>query len=168
MPFKTFRDGEVLYAADVNRYWIQQVSVIKPADESLVSTTMQSDDHLVVPLLANTQYWLECLLLYEGGTTGDIKLQWSVPSGAVVEWSHGGLGTSASTSVGNVSRNFSPSPGTVGALGAGTSLVIPIEGRVTTGANAGNLQLQWAQNASDTTPTIVKQNSVLILQRLTF
>ena len=112
MPFHTFVDDESLTASNVNKYWIQQAHIIKSADETVTSsTTFQNDDELLVPLLANTQYWLEFMLIYDGIQAADIKIQWTYPSGTTMDWTHGGLGTSATSNVGR-SRVMVPSPRT--------------------------------------------------------
>lgn len=172
MPFKQFADGEVLTYDVVNRYFIQQHSVIKPADESLLATsTPQNDDHLFVPLLANSQYFIEFFLIYDTRNDADLALRFTGPAGCTFDWTHGGLGTSAAATVGPVSRNYRniTNIGTIGgpAAALGTPCIIPGEGRAVTGATAGNLNLQWSQNAAIGTATTVKANSLIIAQRLT-
>lgn len=169
MPFKLFSDGEVLEADDdVDRFWIQQASVIKSADESVTSSAvLQNDDHLVVGLLANSQYWIELFLIYQAGTTEDLALGFSVPSGAALYWTHGGLRGGATGSVDNISRTFLDESGAGWIGGTGANAVVMGEGRVVTGGSAGNLQLRWAQNTSGGTATIVRAGSILIAQRLT-
>jgi hypothetical protein len=172
MPFTTFADDQVLTAAATNRFFVQQHSVIKSADETVTnSTTFQNDDELVVPLLANSQYFIEFFLIYDTIQAADIKIQFTGPAGCTFDWSHGGLGTSATTSVGAVSRNYRNigGTGTIGgpAAAAGTNAVIPGEGRAVTAGTAGNLQLQWAQNTLNVTGSVMKIRSVIIAQRLT-
>ncbi|WP_068925045.1 hypothetical protein [Planobispora rosea] len=169
MPFKTFTDGAVLQAdADVDRFFIQQVHALKTADESITSSTvLQNDDQLLVPLLANSQYWIELFAIYSAATASDLSITFSVPAGGALYWSHGGLAGGATGSVDRISRNFLDETGSGWIGGTGADAVVMGEGRVTTGATAGNLQLRWAQNASGATATIVKAGSILIAQRLT-
>jgi hypothetical protein len=172
MPFKQFADDEVLYAADVMRYWVQQVHALKTADETVTSsTTAQNDDHLVVPLLASSRYWIEFFIIYDAVQAADIKIQWSVPAGSTLRWTHGGLGTGVTSTIGEVSRFFRSQSdiGTVGgpAVGGGTNAIIPGEGWIDVAGTPGNLQLQWAQNVANATGTVVRANSLLIAQRLT-
>ena len=50
--------------------------------------------------------------------------------------------------------------------GAGATLMhLLIDGVVINSTNAGNVTLQWAQNATSGTATVVKANSFLIAQR---
>lgn len=172
MPFRYFNDDEVLTFDVVNRYFVQQHSVIKTTDETVVSsTTAQSDDELFIPVLANTQYFIEFFIIYDAIQAADIKIMFQAPSGSSFDWTHGGLGTSATTSVGPVSRQYRTlaDVGTIGGPSStsGTNAIIPGEGRLVTGANAGNFTFQFGQNTSSTTGTTVKANSILIAQRLT-
>jgi hypothetical protein len=174
MPFKDFVDDEVLWAADFDRYWVQQTSVIKSADETVTnSAVFQNDDHLTATVLANTQYWVEFFLIYDGYSANDIQIQWSAPAGATFDWTHGGLALGTAATLGTVSRNYRTlaDTGTIGcpnaASGSG-NVIIPGYGRLVTAGTAGSLTLQWSQVvAGAATTAIIRQRSVLILQRLT-
>lgn len=176
LPFRNFVDGSHLYAFDLNTYWLQQVHVIKQSDESVVSsTTLQDDNELSLPLLANTDYWLEGFIMYGANQSADIRIMFSVPSGAVFDICHNGLrlGHVGGNGVDNLSRSRITqlsSGGTIGGIHAtaNTSLgVIPLEGRVIVGNTPGDLVFRWAQNTSNATATVVKADSLLVMQRLT-
>lgn len=99
MAFKQWGYDEVGYAADVNRYWVQGLHVFKAADETVTnSATVQNDDHLVLAVAANTDYWMECQVVYNAPTANDMKLGWTVPAGATFEWSNNGLALGATRS----------------------------------------------------------------------
>lgn len=172
MPFKTFSDGEVLTEADIDKYWIQQVSVIKTADETVTnSTVLQPDDELILPLLANSQYWLEVFLIYDAIQAADLKLGWSYPTGAVLDWSHGGLRGGATSTVDNISRTYLDETGfpwVGGPNAAAPSIAVVMgEGIMVTSGTAGNLTLRFCQNALSATGTVIKANSLMIAQKLT-
>lgn len=180
MPFKQWSDGEILTEADLDKYLIQQVSAIKEADESVASsTTVQNDNELFVPLLANSRYYIEYFIVYSALEAADLKIAWSVPSGASMDWTHGGLagghptGGTDNTALGRISRNAltETSEGWIGAAqdsgSAVIQCVVPGEGHVTTGATAGNLQFRFAQWTSNATASIVYANSLIIAQKLT-
>lgn len=172
MPFKTFADDEVLTYDVVNRYFVQQTSVIKAADETVTSsTTLQNDDHLSVSVLANSQYFVEFFIIYDAIQAADIQIGWSGPSGASFDWTHGGLALSTTSTSGSVSRLYRTLSdiGTIGGPSStsGTNAIIPGEGRLVTAGSSGSLTFRWAQNTSSATGTVVKANSVLIVQRLT-
>lgn len=176
MPFKNFIDGSELDDTDLNRYWLQQAHVIKGSDESVTSSiTLQNDDELVLPLLANTDYWLEAFILYGANATADFKLYFTVPSGTVYDLLHNGLrtGHASADGIDAVSRarfTQASSGGTPGGINATTNAdiaICPVEGRVIVGGTSGNITLQWCQAVSNATATVVKAGSCMIIQRLT-
>lgn len=172
MPFKTFTDDQVLTSDDVNRYWVQQFSIIKSVDETIISSTVtQADNELVAPVLANTQYLVECLVFYDFVQAADIKIGFSAPAGSTFDWVSNGLVSAATGTVGDVVKRYRALADVEvcggPAAASGTSAVLPIEGRLVTGGTAGNLTFNWAQNTSTATTCTVSANSVLMLQRLT-
>jgi hypothetical protein len=142
----------------------------KSADESVTSSnTLQDDDHLTVAVVANAVYEIEGFLIYDGSTTGDIKIAWTVPSGATLTWSAPGPPSSASGNTSsvklakeNTSGDFYGAIGT----GAGNSLVLAIRGILRTSSTAGSLTLQWAQNTADATATTVYTDSYIKASRV--
>jgi len=138
--------------------------VVKPSDESLPSSTaMQNDNDLVTNVQVSTDYIFLCWILYEGftGGSGDIKWQWTLPAGASLAYQAfyenltptlAGAATFTAATVGQAQSN-----------GAGNDRGIFMFGSLTVGVTAGNIQLQWAQNTSSATPTIVHTGSVLLL-----
>ncbi|WP_413757213.1 hypothetical protein [Streptomyces sp. MMBL 11-3] len=127
----------------------------KTADQSKTSTTtLGNDTHLVLPVVANATYSLFLLCIFSGSTTGDIKFDWTVPSGTVLRWADQ-TGTSGLNSDVDV----------YSAPGGTTQVAFQIWATVVTSSTAGNVQFRWAQNASDATATIVRANSMLQLTR---
>lgn len=147
---------------------IAPLCVIKPTDESVTSSiVLQDDNALVLPVVADGTYILVCFLDYEGGTGGssDIKVQWSVPSGSAMRHQPVGAGTG-----GGAITGFAYAGSTVtsyGTQGAGNLCGLTMIGSVVVGSTAGNVQLLWAQNTSDSTPTIVHAQSFLAMWRIT-
>lgn len=182
MPFRDFVNGSRLDDTDVNRYWLQQAHIIKSVDEQVVnSATLQNDDELVLPLLANTDYWLECFIKYGAHQDMDLKINFSVPSGTTFDLVHNGLRTGhistdpapVGSGIDTVSRaqftqaSSGGTPGGVGTSNAAT-VVCPVEGRIIVGGTAGNIQMTWSQaTALAGSGTIVRAGSCMILQRLT-
>lgn len=169
MAFHTFTAGEVLTAANVMGCFTQSAYVVKGADESVTSsTTPQADDHLFMAVEANTAYWLDAFLKADGATAGDIQIGWTGPVLADLDWISDGLTNSASTGVDAVSRSLQGMTNlpTIGLLGSGTNVVIPIRGVLTVGANAGTLAFRWAQAVSNATATRVRAGSVMRLTKL--
>jgi hypothetical protein len=161
-----FQAGSSITALALDQFCVPQ-SVIKPADTSRTSTTtLANDPALVLPVLASATYLFDSYLDYEGGTLGssDLKLQWNVPSGAALRYWLGGLNTSGT----NISSNTF-TDGAAPALGSGGAAVLKgvlMKGTLVMSSTAGNLQLQWAQNTSSGTATIVHAQSYVTLWRI--
>lgn len=144
---------------------IAPLAVIKGADESVTSsTTLQFDDALTLPIVANAQYLFDCYLNYEGGTAGssDMQVVWSVPTLATLRYeplytSGGSLNISAGTTVTGSTTL------TLATNGAGNLRGASFRGSLIVGSNAGNLSLRWAQNTSSGTATIMHAQSYLTL-----
>lgn len=165
--YPSWQAGQRITAALLNAGLAQ--SVIKPGDQSVTSsTTLQNDNALVIPssaLVLNAQYLFTCNLIYEGGTLGssDLKISWSVPAGATLR-----LSLKAQNASGNPNNNdlIQGANGTCGSGGAGNVLAALMAGSLIMGGTAGAVQLQWAQNTSSATATIVHAQSTLSLTRV--
>ncbi len=169
MAIKDFTVG-VPYpsASDFNTYPIQQQHVVKPSNESVSSsTTLQNDDHLLLPVSSNTMYFIQGMFVISGAEAADMLFQWSVPSGAVFNWASDTLGSGASGSAtGQVSRSAQgntnqPAFGLI----ASTITVVPIKGFLVVGSTGGVLRARWCQNASSATATIMRAGSYLMARR---
>lgn len=180
MPFKQWTDEEVLNDFDLDKYLVQQVSAIKEADESVISSiSVQDDNELVVPLLANSRYFVEFFIIYTAIEAADLRIGWSVPTGASMDWTHSGLagghptGGTDNSAIGRSSRTHlteSEEGWVGGAQDSGSNVInctVPGEGHVETGGFDGNLQFRWAQWTSNATASIVYANSLIIAQKLT-
>lgn len=169
MPIRTFAAYERPSSADFNRYFMQQMHVIKASNESVTSsTTLQDDDELFFSVTANTDYWMVCLILYQASTAGDLKGTWSAPSGSTLDWVSDALGSSATASIGSVSRTHQTlaTTGQPGGFGAFDGVAI-CKGLLSIGSTAGTFRFRWAQLASDATATQVRSGSMVTLRRLT-
>lgn len=142
------------------------ITIIKPADEPLTSNiTLQNDNDLVISVAASTSWILDCWLDYEGGTinTSDLKWQWSVPSLATMRYDAryqqpGGTVISQLSNTGSAIIAAATN-------GAGNLRSARMTGTIIVGANAGPVQLTWAQNTTNATATIVHAQSYLKLLR---
>lgn len=163
----TWSVGQVLTAADVNN-WFVPLAAVKVADQSVTSnTTLVADTELFVPLAASVSYVFHCFLDYEGAATGtgDIKWNFAVPAGATVRYTYANFSPGGASTSGNlVSGTTVASAGT---NGAGNLKGVLMFGTVIVAGTSGNMQLQWAQNTSSGTSTIMHAQSCLMLQRAT-
>jgi hypothetical protein len=147
---------------------IAPLSAIKTVDETVTSSTaLQNDDALFVSVAANASYLFQCNLIYEGGTLGssDLKWAWTFPSGLTMTYDYMGITTAGLTTIGLVATQASTVAG--GTNGAAALRSMLMYGSVVASSTAGTLQLQWAQNTSSGTGTIVHAKSSLALWDLT-
>jgi hypothetical protein len=144
---------------------VAPLSAYKATNQPGSGSTLANDSALVIPLQANAVYDFELILGYFGGTQGssDIKLGWSLPSGASMGYTVYGNTTGGNpTDAPWYTASSTPALGT---NGTGTNIGAILSGTVSVGANAGNMQLQWARNAgSGTAPTVLAGSILLAWQ----
>jgi hypothetical protein len=146
-----------------------QVVIVKPSDESRTSTTvLQSDNNLQFSMGANETWQFEVVLfVVVANASPDIKLALNGP------------GTPASLRAhfqGWQREGNEPNPD--GAIvtsygsawqtdwGGNVDTKVVIQGSITNGSTAGSLVIQWAQRASNSTPTYVMKGSTLIARKV--
>lgn len=170
MPLVNYSAGQRLTAANANI--MQNVfGVIKPSDQSVTSSTvLVNDTSLLIAsasLVASATYKVDVMIDYEGFTngSGDLKTNWVTPAGSTLNL---GISTYLNTSGANgapliVKGGVSLAWGT---SGAGTTRALLLSGTLVMAATLANFQLQWAQNTSSTTATIVHAGSYLLMSRV--
>ncbi|AZM91428.1 hypothetical protein [Streptomyces sp. W1SF4] len=147
--------------------------VVKAADEPRASTTTNANDsHLLVPVAANATYLMSGMLLYSARTDTDIKIGFTGPSGATLDWiAHGqpqdGTG-GVSTGMVVDKQSIGATAFPLGGYGAENTTVMtaPLFGRLVTSASAGTLQLNWAQRVTNATSSIMRAGSWILLTRV--
>jgi hypothetical protein len=147
------------------------VAVLKTADETVNnSNVLQNDDHLFFSVAANKNYKFELWLLLNpaaGSATDDIKLHFTGPAGCTMFW-----GTLQTTNAADDGISPAGTGGTVvanqgisgtPAYGTGAfNFALKLEGIILNGANAGTIQLQWAQSAAGAHNLVLQTGSALI------
>lgn len=165
MAINTVRAGHIATVGDFDAIG---TTVLKTSTESVTSsTTLQNDDQLFLAVVANAKYAIEGLLLYDGAGAGDFKVAFTTPSGATINW--GGTAPQSGVGVNSLNANVATASGAALAFacnGAGNTMLAQPKGYLAIGATAGNLQLQWAQQASSATATRVFLGSQLKLTRI--
>lgn len=180
--YPTFLAGQILTATLLTS--AQPVVALKNSDTSRSSvTTLAADPELTFPVLANAVYVVDGWIKYTGDPAADITLSWTVPTGAIGEWSGWGVGNpiiSANGSPGALvadtgsvrgymirpeSTDFTGSRG-YGALSTTDTLAIHLTATLRVGSSDGVFALNWAQSSSSATATIVYTDSWLRLQRI--
>lgn len=148
---------------------VTQTYVIKPADESVTSSsTLQDDDHLLLSVAANAIYRVETIIKYVStSTTPGFQMAWSGPTGASLLWVPCGLGfgdTSSNDKIDMAARDITAASSLATPSSAG-NVALPT-GILTVGGTAGTLKFRWAQVSGNATATTVKAGSLLQLTRL--
>jgi hypothetical protein len=165
LPIPTWVSGQVLTASDVNT-WFVPLNVIKPSSQGVTSSTaLVNDTALVLAVAANSTYWVDAIIEYNGVNGADIKCTFTIPAGA--------SGFYGATYTATASGNFSggaafawTDTNTAQANGTGTPMNLRITGILVIAGTAGNLQFRWAQNVSNGTATTVMPNSAMRAQRI--
>jgi hypothetical protein len=158
--------------ASLLRSMLPQV-VRKTADTSRsATTTFADDDHLVYAAEASAVYTMVGWIKYFADSTPDIKVQFTVPTGCLGEWAWmmpGQLtagatvnGYSIRTETNDVgSGNFRTGYGTTD-----STHFTPMSGLFRMSTTAGNIALQWAQNTSNATATVLYTDSWMQFTRI--
>lgn len=129
------------------------------------STVLVGDESIVWDLVADALYIMKAVIAYLSEDTPDIALGWTIPGDAAMAWSAAGYTT------GSVHLNFSNADPTTGATafggsGAGAARAAWATGTISTGDEAGEVRLQWAQNIADAANTSVLAGSFGVLRRV--
>jgi hypothetical protein len=148
--------------------------VNKTADETVNnSTTLQNDDHLFFPVVANARYQFEIVLYHRAiSTAPDLKYGFTYPSGTTIAFGgFGELGSrwSAGSSLSAPSPLFDETQ--TGGTGSATNTGQPpsghvIKGRIRTAGTAGTIQFQWAQNTLTVGDSTIEADSYLRYRRM--
>jgi len=133
----------------------------KTADESVTSsTTLQNDDHLFFSVGANEVWVFEIYAVGQAKKGKDFRFAVTAPAGSTCL-------ISASEWI-NLTSSRSGTCGTAitGISGNDTDQPYLITGYVSTDDTAGTVQLQWAQNETEPTASILRQNTYLVAHRV--
>jgi hypothetical protein len=140
-------------AAGVTAWKTSQTSVTS-------STTLAPDPDLSVPVVASATYLFELVLMNcSGGAAGALKLNFAVPSGAAGDYLDLGNNTSGTDSIIDAGALTTVTPNNCNAG-------VLVKGLIVVSTTAGNLTLQWAQNSSNATATVVGVNSYLTARQV--
>lgn len=162
----TYTIGQLVTSSDINNWFITDTQARSATQSVTSSTALVNDDTLSASVIASATYHVEAFLIFTGGTQGssDLKIAWTAPAGVTMTWWVQGLNTAGTYTVtaANVLPTTTVALGTSGA----TVRVARIEGALVVAATAGTLQLQWAQNTSSGTATVMGIGSLLKLTRV--
>jgi len=138
----------------------------KTADESVTSSgVLQNDDHLSFSIAANEEWVVNFYIPSNGVNSGGVQVAITTPAAATQQIEADASGRTATT--GGQSTTAS---GTGLAWAStefnGVNSFITIAAWILNGANAGTVQLQWAQNVGNGTPTIFRKGSFMNAVRI--
>lgn len=175
-------EGEISHLLDVDRYevfdavnWISlyrrslYALIRKTADQSVLSNiVLQNDTQFLVALPTAGIFQWRHLIFCDGDAAADIQMAYTFPAGATMRW--GGVGPSTAVTTGIGTGQFSTATASGGALiygtsGVGTINTVELQGEITMGGTAGNLQFQFAQSVSTASNTTIRARSRLELWR---
>lgn len=143
--------------------------IVKQVDENVTnSTTLQNDDELLFPILANVPTYYELTVLISStSSAADFKCDFALSTGSVTSaWrQHVGLGPTTQVIQSGQVADIT----TVIQFATGTATTnVPahrITGMILATANA-NLIFRWAQNTLDAAAVTVRAGSVLCYRTL--
>ena len=146
--------------------------VIMSSDVTVNNTTTVTDaTGLTFSVIANATYQFEAWLRYNGGSTPDIKFQWSSPSGTTGFWSLVGHARDTSpaldTGAGGtwVVEAIGTSKTVAGDATGTLLLAATAKGYITT-TTAGTFKLQVAQRTATASNTVLRTGSYMSLTRI--
>jgi len=141
--------------ADVFNQALKIIVKQKTADEIVNnSTTLQADDDLVFAGEANKTYTGIMFLYVETNATSDIKMNFSLPTGATGLWANDLTASSPRTPV-DITTSETIS------IATGTRLIIKYF-KIVMSSTAGNCTLQWAQDVAQVFDTKIYKGSLLV------
>lgn len=141
--------------------------IFKSTSTTRASTTTLADDpDLLVPVEANAVTWIRFVVRAAAILAEDIKIAWSVPSGATGNRHVIGPGSTATdASADNIAVRLGVHVYSTALTYSGVrnsasnQFVILEEAMITTSSTAGNVALQWAQATSGATGAVVASGS---------
>lgn len=133
--------------------------VNKLADETVNnSTTMQDDNDLKFTMLANREYAVWGMIKVNGNTTANLKISFTVPTGATAAVFVANPSTSAwglRTQAADVFQDLD-----------GNDQIMAFMGTIINGANVGEIAWEWAQNTQTVADTTFQLGSWMAIRLL--
>lgn len=138
--------------------------VVKSADEGVTSSTvLQDDDELFFTVLANSVYSFRFVaFVLTASATPSVKVGWTLPALATFSCATVIIGaTPSAAGYGFRYREVTPTTAQPALLAGTSTQGLSMDAIVRTGANAGTVRLQWAQNTSDPAVVTMKADSFI-------
>lgn len=146
---------------------LRPVYARKTADETINSSaTLQNDDALSLSMVANAVYEFRLRATVNSGTTPDIKVGFTYPTGTTLTYDifEGETPSGAASAV--ITGPYTEATASIAFSTTGSDQPCHVAGLISVASTAGTFQVQWAQNTSDAGSTIVRAGSYLSLRRV--
>lgn len=148
-----------LTAAERATIATQWTTVMKTADQTVQSNaTLFVDNTLVFAMEANTNYSIRLRVYVDTGATGDFKFRHVGPASPTLVRIKRAFIIGAGTAY-TIALDTAFSASDVAVAGAAGMAYVEFDGIIKNGANAGNFEFWWAQNASEAADTTVRLGS---------
>lgn len=132
------------------------VRKVKTEDASINnSAVLENEVNLYFSIGANEIWAFEMWLYFTSGAIPDLKYTFTVPTGCTMYWIDEWNGT-----------QFNATEVVVRTDSAGNNVGSGMKGHIVNGANAGTVQLQWAQNTANASDTTLLKGSYIIATKL--
>ncbi|MBA9003657.1 hypothetical protein [Thermomonospora cellulosilytica] len=157
--------GERITAGRLNSL---SISAMKSSPQTVNnSTNLVNDTQLFLPgLLPSAWYRIDAMIRYSTPDNADFRMGWTVPAGAIFDWSPRAFGSAVTTTTGDI---HSPSlaatdVAVIGGAGGGIVVCRPV-GIIFTGVG-GTLQFRWAQGTAQLADTIMRISSSIVATKI--
>ena len=139
---------------------IHGIVVVRKTSDEIVnnSTVLQNDDELFLPVGANEIWIVNVFLVVWIYLASNFKLQWAVPAAGDFAFRYGQDDMAKLVKVHDAPQTY--------IVNVNGDFAISMTGRYVGGVNAGNLQLQWAQDSAVAENTIVRGHSFIKAHRM--
>lgn len=154
-------------AVDVDMQNVDRfMSGVMTGDISVTSSTvLVNATGLTVTLAANSRFTFTCNCYYQAASASRFKWGYTGPAGMVTIYGGIGLDVAATTTTGVSNVGIHTASGTRSFGGTAANALAVVTGAIGT-TTGGTFQVQFAQETSGATATILRANSSLIVRRL--
>lgn len=148
-------------------------AIVKSGDQNsnTNSTALVNDSELFFTTVPNATYLVDAYLSYGGAQAGDIRVAWSVPSGAsaarYITAPAVGMTSNENASMVSIRREATTEQQAGASGGTANDFTDWHEKTIIrTGASGGTAQLRFGQGTSSGTVTVMRQDSFMIIERI--
>lgn len=157
--------GQLPTAGQFATYGPLAVHRLSDSTPIVSNTTLANDDTLLVTPSVSATYEIDMGIMYRSSATADLKVAMTWPTGATCWWGGIGLSPADVFAMQLIENGASGAALTFGGGGVGGTRAVWLSGLLVMSTTAGNLQVQFAQNTSDASNTVIRAGSWLTLRQ---